>query len=399
MRRLSLFFLLSLILHSIVLLWLQLPDPDFKLLKPHHSAIEIKLVQDTAVTQLSQTSTPSSKAESPAAAVQPAAPQPTQKIRDTAPARSPSSTQVIATATPDSNDEVIDKSRDPPDQAHFDPAALAQNELAAEAATSSASTATSSPAPVPTTGNGTDTTARPDNLAPPAPFSVKPLTSAKLSMTVLRTEANGKEYRGSASLQWQQQAQRYQLEIEAGIRIIFVRINLYQLRSRGTLGALGIAPVISEETRLRRAPTATHFLYGEQQISFSATDKKIALEAGAQDKASVILQLAAIGNADETQFYPNRQFTLQVAEEKEANLFSFVVVGQEDLDTGLGVQRTWHVVRPPKPGTYSSRLDIWFAPQLGWYPVQISNTETNGTVTVQNVTKITALPDTLPAAP
>lgn len=394
MRRLGLFFLLSLILHSIALLWLQLPDPDFKLLKPEHPAIEINIEQRAPVAKVDQFSTTPQKTAKPKPI-----PDLIQK-NNQARAAKPSTNKASATASAilDTEAQSNPKLLEAPDQAHFD-VAVAEASNADVSASQSSDTLPGAPAnklqtALPTT-TGLETSTKPDNLAPPAAFSVKALASAKLNMTVIRTETNNKEYRGSASLQWQRQAERYQLDIEAGIRVIFARINLYQLHSRGRLGALGITPEICEENRLRRAPTATHFLYDEQQISFSASDKKIALEAGAQDKASVILQLAAIGNADESQFYPNRQITIQVAEEKEANLFSFIVLGKEGIDTGLGYQTAWHVVRPPKPGTYNSRLDIWFAPELGWYPIQITSTESNGTVTVQNVTKITPLPDTL----
>jgi hypothetical protein len=395
MRRLGLFFLLSLILHSIAMLWLQLPDPDFKLLKPQSQPIEINIVQSTPVSKLDPFSATPQKTAIP----KPVSDSVLKNNRIRAAKTIPNKTTATATAILESEAQSNPKLQDPPDRAHFDVAVSEASNTDVSASQSSDSLPTT-PAnklqtPLQTATNGLETNTKPDNLAPPAAFSVKALASAKLNMTVIRTEADGKEYRGSASLQWQRQAERYQLDIEAGIRIVFARINLYQLHSRGRLGALGITPETCEENRLRRAPTATHFLYDEQQISFSATDKKIALEAGAQDKASVILQLAAIGNADESQFYPNRQITIQVAEEKEANLFTFIVLGKEDIETGLGYQTAWHVVRPPKPGTYNSRLDIWFAPELGWYPIQITSTESNGTVTVQNVTKITPLPDTL----
>jgi hypothetical protein len=355
------------------------------LLKSQSQPIEINIVQSTLVSKADHFSNAPQKTTTT---------QPTShSIQKNSPphAAMPMPNKAIATATM-AIETSIQNARNiqaTPDQAHFDVA------IAKESKTAAATPQANSKTPLPTGEAILETTTKPDNLAPPAAFSVQALASAKLSMTVLRTEPDGKESRGSASLQWQHQAERYQLDIEAGIRIIFAKINLYQLHSRGRLGALGIAPETCEENRLRRAPTATHFLYDEQQISFSATDKKITLEAGAQDKASVILQLAAIGNADESQFYPNWQITIQVAEEKEANLFSFIVVGKEDIETGLGYQATWHVVRPPKPGTYNSRLDIWFAPQLGWYPMQITSTESNGTVTLQNVTKITPLPDVL----
>ena len=61
---------------------------------------------------------------------------------------------------------------------------------------------------------------------------------------------------------------------------------------------------------------------------------------------------------------------------------------QEELETKLGKLMTWHLSRPPKPGSYNSRLEVWLAPEHDWYPVQIRNTEASGAVTTQTVTKI-----------
>lgn len=226
--------------------------------------------------------------------------------------------------------------------------------------------------------------------AAPAPtLVVKPLASAHLEMLVTRKEESGRTGLGAASLTWKHSEDRYELNIEASVSFVLARVNLYKLSSIGRLGENGIAPETSTEARLRRAETATHFQHDDKLISFSATSKKITMEAGAQDKASVVMQLAAIGNADEKQFYVGREILIQVAEERDALPFLFVVVGQEMIESKLGTLQTWHLVRPPRPGSYNSRLDLWFAPSLGWYPVQITNTERNGNITTQTVTKIT----------
>jgi hypothetical protein len=68
-------------------------------------------------------------------------------------------------------------------------------------------------------------------------------------------------------------------------------------------------------------------------------------------------------------------------------------VGTETLDTPLGRLQALHLTRPPKEGSYRSRLDIWLAPAYGALPVQIRNTEANGAVTTQTVNNI-ALIDT-----
>ena len=109
------------------------------------------------------------------------------------------------------------------------------------------------------------------------------------------------------------------------------------------------------------------------------------------DKASVPLQLAAIARGDPAQLAGD--IDIQVGEDREAVVFRFVVVGQEEIETKLGKLQTVRLSRPPKEGSYRSRLDVWLAPGRGWYPVQIRNTEANGAVTTQTVNNI-ALTDT-----
>ncbi|CAN5771869.1 DUF3108 domain-containing protein [soil metagenome] len=213
--------------------------------------------------------------------------------------------------------------------------------------------------------------------------------SAQLSMQLIRTEPDRKPTYGVGMINWEVNDGRYHISIEAGLDLLITSINLYKLSSEGTYNQYGITPSHSSEARLNRAKTASHFQYENKTISFSASSNVVAMSEGAQDKASFLMQLAGIGKADASQFSPGREIAIQVAEEKEAGVFLFVVAGQEDISTKLGALTTWHLVRAPRPGTYNSRLDIWLAPSLGWYPVQIRNTESNGTITTQTVTKIT----------
>ena len=108
----------------------------------------------------------------------------------------------------------------------------------------------------------------------------------------------------------------------------------------------------------------------------------------AQDKATALMQIASIGNGDAFQFALGKQFAIQVTEEKLTNLYQFKVLGQETINTKSGDITTWHIVRPARPGAYSSQLDIWLAPQYNWIPAQIRNIETNGTITTQTLREI-----------
>ena len=210
--------------------------------------------------------------------------------------------------------------------------------------------------------------------------------SARFELDVARKDADGTNWSGSASIGWQSDGASYKATQEVGISLLIARVNLLQVSSEGTINENGIAPATFSEKRRNRSATATHFNQQEQKITFSASDRSVPLTAGAQDRATVLFQLAGIGRADVNQF--GKPLDILVGEDRNAQVYSFVLVGEDELETRMGKLITWHLARPPKPGSYSARLDIWLAPGLDWYPVQIRNTEGNGAVTTQTVTRI-----------
>ena len=226
-------------------------------------------------------------------------------------------------------------------------------------------------------------------VAPPQRYKVRLPSSADLALDVLRVDADGTTWNGVGAMSWRQDGSGYSMTVEAGLSLLVTRVNLLVLTSEGQIDDNGIAPVTATEQRKGRSLTATHFNRDQGRITFSASTQSYPLLPGAQDKATLPFQLAGIARADINQLRGN--IDLFVGEEREANVFRFNLVGEQELETKMGRLLTWHLSRPPKPGTYSSRLDIWLAPRYGWYPVQIRNTEGNGAVTTQSVTHITAI--------
>jgi len=256
--------------------------------------------------------------------------------------------------------------------------------------------------------------APPDEPAPPAPASAPPATAAaaapesepgpppivhtirrytvdvpppaELTYDVARVDADGTTWSGQALLSFKRDAQSYRMRFEAGIKIVFARANLVALTSEGHLGNTGLAPVKMTEKRRGRALTATHFDWPNNKVSFSASENQYALLPGAQDKATVPLQLAAIARGDQAQL--SGDIDMFVGEDRWGSVYTFNVVGPEDIDTPMGRLQTVRVARPPKQGSYKSRLDIWLAPAHGWLPVQIRSSEANGAVTTQTAKHI-----------
>jgi hypothetical protein len=209
---------------------------------------------------------------------------------------------------------------------------------------------------------------------------------ADITLDVVRVDADGAKWNGDALLSWTISPTGYKVRVEAGIRVVFAHVNLLTLTSEGKVGDEGFVPELMTEKRRGRSLTATHFSRELGLLTFSASQARYGISPYAQDKASLPLQLTAIARADPRQLSGALEF--QVAEDRSAAIYDFEVAGQEDIETRLGRIATWHLVRPPKPGSYHSRLELWLAPDHGWYPVQIRNTEANGAVTTQTVSNI-----------
>ncbi len=237
----------------------------------------------------------------------------------------------------------------------------------------------------------------PETPAPPAApaapavpeirrYAVDMPPPATITLDVARKDADGTDWSGEAVLAWQLNEDTYKIKVEAGIRVVFTRVNLVVLTSEGAVAATGFAPIKMTEKRRGRSLTATHFNWGDNKLTFSGSQAAYPLVPGAQDKASIPLQLSAIARGDAKQL--SGDIDIFVGEDRDASVYRFKVVGQEEIDTRLGKLQTWHLTRPPLAGSYKSQLDIWLAPQHGWYPVRIRNTEANGAVTTQTVNNI-----------
>jgi hypothetical protein len=213
-----------------------------------------------------------------------------------------------------------------------------------------------------------------------SPYRVDLPPSAQLSFSLVRAGTSGGAVSGGAVLDWQQSAPNYTLRYEAWLTE--PAGSLVEMASDGRVARAGIIPRTMTDRRRSRARTATHF-DERGNISFSAAQGGVPMQAGAQDKATWPLQLAGIARADRSQLA--RGIEILVGESRYASVYRLVVLGPEEIMTGMGRMDTWRLARLPLPGSHDPRLDIWLAPEHEWYPVQLRSTESNGTVTTQTI--------------
>ena len=189
------------------------------------------------------------------------------------------------------------------------------------------------------------------------------------------TGSNGAQpVQASGSLVWRQDGSQYEAKLEAGALFFTAATQT----SVGALGESGLAPKrFSNKTRSEQA---AHFERELGRISFSNQKPAAPLLSGAQDRLSILIQLAA-QLAAAPQLYPRAStIAIQTASVNEADLWLFTVEGDEALQLPAGTMQATKLTRLPRR-EYDDRLDIWFAPSLGHLPVRIMLTASNGNVT------------------
>lgn len=280
---------------------------------------------------------------------------------------------------------------------HFAAEKLAEPEPVPEPATevpSSSVAQEASPTPAPPPNAETPATASGSNpgLAPVKEeeklpvYAVSPPPPARLNFSV-QTSYNGNPVTGSAFFDWQHNGQGYQLHSETKASLLFFTQTFATLESIGRFDAAGLAPALYQE-KLKRGTTNTHFNHfradapehptNGNTISFSASTATYARPAGAQDRLSILWQLAGIGRATPEAFKTGAEFTILVAATRNADVWRIQVLGQEEMRIHGKTYQTWHVQRLPRPGSYDRKLEIWFAPQEEWFPVRVLQTEVGG---------------------
>jgi hypothetical protein len=237
--------------------------------------------------------------------------------------------------------------------------------------------ADATPAPTPTPAKESEQTKADAPTEPPTQphYKIDLPPSAKVKYDVKFVSDEASTYYGSGTIRWQRADDGYQVTGEVSM-LIFTLLNF---TSEGKLDEYGIAPVLFSEKKRTRSETNTHFNRDERNsISFSASKLSLPRKGGEQDRASVLWQLAGIGRGDQEKFVPGAQLDLFVAGDRDGDIWSILVIGQEEIETGAGKMTAWHVVRIPRPGSYDDKIDIWLAPQYEWSPVRIHYTYKKG---------------------
>lgn len=211
--------------------------------------------------------------------------------------------------------------------------------------------------------------------APPADPALTVASSFQVPGSIIarytvKGEAKGLPYSASGQLSWSHDGSQY----EARLKITALLGSREQV-STGRLGADGLAPVRFGD--LSRTEQAAHFRRDKGVISFSNNAPDAALQAGAQDRLSVLLQLGAMLAADPQRYLAGTRIDVQTAGARDADIWSFTVAGPQDLQLQ---DRTMGTIKLERAARHENdqKVELWVGPDMDYLPVRVRLTQPGG---------------------
>ncbi|KQQ32981.1 hypothetical protein ASF61_12905 [Duganella sp. Leaf126] len=213
-------------------------------------------------------------------------------------------------------------------------------------------------------------------------FSAPP--SADLNFAI-KARQHGLTLNGTAAVQWRAGDGKYAIVAESRAPIFG---KILDTRSEGVIDDYGLAPVAFMEKRFRKDPTTATFKRDTKTISFSVGDETYPIKGGEQDRVSIQWQLAANARAAPEKFKPGSEWAYFVTARRNAEQWVFKVVNTETITAGGSEISALHLVRLPLDGD-DSKVDLWLAPTMDWYPVRVVFKDSDGDYVDQTLDKLT----------
>lgn len=203
---------------------------------------------------------------------------------------------------------------------------------------------------------------------PAAAFAIP--GSATLHYQV-NVRARGQDWQARGELVWRHDGESYDAKLELNIPLLPLRTQ----HSTGRITPEGLAPVRYSDKN--RSEQAAHFERDKGKVTFSSNRPDAPLLVGAQDRLSVILQLASMIAGDPKKFPPATTITIPTAGTREAEPWIFTVEGDEELLLPGGKVAALKLIRNPRE-EFDPKIELWLAPSMDYVPVRVRLTQPNG---------------------
>jgi hypothetical protein len=220
---------------------------------------------------------------------------------------------------------------------------------------------------------------------PPGPrqtlvSAIKLPESARLDYKVTGG-AKGLIYHANAELNWHNTGSDY--EASMTVRALF--IGSRSMASKGQIVGEGLAP--GRFADKYKNEVAAHFEPDKGQVSFSANTPTVPWVKGMQDRVSVFFQLAGMLAGNPEGFPVGSTISMVTVGPRDADGWTFLVESGEKLQLPFGELNTIKLSRQPRK-EFDQKVEIWYAPSLGYLPVRSKITQSNGDFVDQQLNAI-----------
>lgn len=203
---------------------------------------------------------------------------------------------------------------------------------------------------------------------PPPPLTLPGSTRLQYDLHGLSRQM---QYQARGELLWRHDGQVYEAKLEVSALFIGARSQT----SRGRITAQGLTPERFGDQGRREQ--AAHFDWAQRQVIFSANTPPAPLSPGAQDRLSIMLQMAARVAGQPSAYPPGSQLPVQTISARESETWVIEVEARETLQLPGGELDTLRLVRQPRR-PFDQRIEVWLAPALAYLPARIRITNANG---------------------
>jgi hypothetical protein len=195
--------------------------------------------------------------------------------------------------------------------------------------------------------------------------------STRLSYT-LTGQVRG-EVHGTAQVEWVREGGRYQVHLDVTVGAPFAPLVTRRMSSDGTLGPAGLTPGrYDEDTKAMFRDRRRLTIHLDEAFVRLPNGERRPRPDGVQDSASQFVQLAWRFARDPSLLATGRTVEVPLALPRRVSLWTYEVLGEEEVHTGFGPLATVHL----KPRAGSRRggdleAELWVAPSLRYLPVRI----------------------------
>ena len=191
----------------------------------------------------------------------------------------------------------------------------------------------------------------------------------------------GLTYHANTELAWFHDGASYNVRMTLSAFLV----GSFVWSSAGQVGAQGLAPTRFAEKK--RTEVAAHFEPDKGQIIFSANTPSAPWIQGAQDRATVFIQMAGMLAGDPSAFPTGSSLSIYTVGPRSADVWTFVVEPVEVVSLPAGDMPALKLVRKPRD-EYDNKVELWLAPSLGYLPVRSKVTQADGAFVDQQLSDV-----------